>query len=189
MNRIESHFIKPLAEFYGRNPFGPGFAARLEPYAATLNEEVLQSVATKLIEKGGKSFPSLVACRTALQNAEQAMTAPTSTELRPWQFQERDKLDWGARLKAIKLCRCQMGRIADREGWLPALIEFCQDYDRLPNEREIPGVKAKSRRSEEALEAARGSPFFANLGAFRKNMLERANRDVFGFIDERGVAA
>lgn len=179
MSRIETHFVKPLADFYGRNPYGPGFARKLEPYAATLNEEVLSSVASRIMETG-KSFPSFAACRSALQASETAMSAPISTEPRPWQTQQKDKLEWKARLEAVKLCRCPMGEQADREGWLPALIEFAQDRGRLPNEREIPAVRAKARRSDEALDASRGTPFYASLVTWRKNMMERASKDVFG---------
>lgn len=182
-SKLETHFVRPLTEFYKANPFGSGFAKRLEPYAATLSEEVLEAVATKIIETGGKTFPSLVTCRNALMNAETALTTPVSTEPRPWEHQKRDKFDWEARLVGIKLCRCSMGRQADGEGWLPALIEFCQDNGRLPNEREIHGVKATARRSEDALEATKGSALYSNLVTFRRNMIERAHKDVFGFVE------
>lgn len=183
MSRIDTHFVKPLADFYGRNPYGPGFARKLEPYAATLSEEVLSSVASRIMETG-KSFPSFAACRSALQTSEASMKAPISTELRPWQKQEKDKADWKARLEAVKMCRCRLGEVADQEGWLPALVEFAQDRGRLPGEREIPQVRAVARRNEDALEMARGTPFYGSLVTWRKNMLERAHKDVFGWKQE-----
>lgn len=180
MSNIENHFVKPLAEFYGRNPFGQGFPLRLEPYAKTLSGEALQAVATKLIEKQ-KTFPSFAQCRDAIARADEAMTAPVSTAVRPWEFQKRDRYDWESRLKGIKLCRCPLGMTANQEGWLVSLIEFCEEKERMPNEREIPALVAKSRLNEEALERARGSPFYKSLVGWRANMLERAHKDVFGF--------
>jgi hypothetical protein len=85
MSNIETHFIKPLSEFYGRNPFGPGFAKRLEPYAQTLSADALQAIATRLIERGGKSFPSFTNCREALSRGDAALT-PRSFEPRAWEF-------------------------------------------------------------------------------------------------------
>ncbi len=184
MSRIETHFVRPLTEFYRTNPFGSGFAKRLEPYAQSLSEESLQAIATRLIETGGRSFPNFNTCRSALQASETAMKAPLSTELRPWQKQEKDKADWNARLAAVKMCRCRMGEEADQEGWLPALIEFAQDRGRLPGEREIPQVRAVSRRDEEALDEARGAPFYRNLVVWRQNMLDKAHKDVFGWKQE-----
>lgn len=184
MSRIDTHFVRPLTEFYKTNPFGSGFSKRLEPYAADLSEENLQSIVTRLIETGGKTFPSFNTCRSALQSADTAMKAPLSTELRPWQHQARDKADWAARLAAVKMCRCPMGEQADREGWLPALVEFAQDRGRLPNEREVSQVLAVARRNEDALEAARGSPFHKSLVTWRSNMIERAHKDVFGWREE-----
>lgn len=183
MSRIESHFVKPLADFFGRNPYGPGFARKLEPYASTLSEEVLQSVASRIMESG-KTFPSFAACRSALQTTETVMRAPASTEPRPWEHQAKDKADWKARLEAVKMCRCRMGEQADEEGWLPALIEFAQDRGRLPKDHEINGVKATARRNQEALDGARGTPFYKSLVGWRANMLERARKDVFGWKEE-----
>lgn len=183
MSRIETHFVKPLADFFGRNPYGPGFARKLEPYASTLNEEVLQSVASRIMETG-KSFPSFASCRSALQSSEAAMKAPISTEPRPWEHQAKDKADWKARLDAVKMCRCRMGEVADQEGWLPALVEFAQDRGRLPNEREIPQVRAVANRNAEALDGARGTPFYGSLVKWRQNMLDKAHKDVFGWKQE-----
>lgn len=184
MTKIESHFVRPLTEFYKTNPFGSGFAKRLEPYATSLSEEALQAIATRLIETGGRSFPNFNTCRSALQSSETALKAPRSTEPRPWETQQRDKADWKARIEGVKLCRCRLGETADQEGWLPALVEFARDYGRLPTEREIPGVRAVSRRNEVALDGARGSPFYGSLVKWRENMLERAHKDVFGWKEE-----
>jgi hypothetical protein len=182
MSNIETHFIKPLSEFYGRNPFGPGFARRLEPYAQTLSADALQAIATRLIERGGKAFPSFTNCREALSRGEAALT-PMGFEPRAWETHKRDSLEWDRRLAAIKICRCSMGETADNEGWLPALLEFCEDNNRLPYNSEIGHVKAKARRSEDALHRAQGSPFFKSLVGWRKNMLDRARSDVFGHIE------
>jgi hypothetical protein len=40
---IENNFVKPLVEFYGRNPFAKGFSLRLEPYAKGLSGETLEA--------------------------------------------------------------------------------------------------------------------------------------------------
>lgn len=184
MSRIESHFVRPLTEFYKTNPFGSGFAKRLEPYAQNLTEENLQAIATRLIESGSRSFPNFNTCRSALQASETMMRAPASTELRPWEHQAKDKAEWKARLEAVKMCRCRLGEQADEEGWLPALIEFGQDRGRLPKEHEISGVKALARRNQQALDEARGTPFYQSLVGWRANMLERARKDVFGWKEE-----
>lgn len=186
MSTIETHFIKPLTEFYGRNPFGQGFPLRLEPYAKGLSGEVLQAVATKLIERQ-KTFPSFAQCRDAIARAEEAMTAPVSTAVRPWEIQKRDKYDFESRLKGIKLCRCALGHTADRDGWLVSLIDFCEERERLPNDHEVYALKAKSRKIEDALEMARGTPFYNSLIGWRKNMLERAHLDVFEYSNRQAA--
>lgn len=200
MSHLEANFVKPLSEFYGRNPFGPGFAKRLEPYAKTLNEEVLQSVATKLIERGGKSFPSLSQCRDALSRAEEFMSSPASTDARQWDVQTRDSAEWEAKKAAWKMCRCELGRQADREGWLTALIEFCMDRGRLPGTHEVNSVIAKARQTEASLKRleppVEGShwslgeqaDFYRAAKNMRALMLARAHEDVFGFIDTRQAA-
>lgn len=179
MSTVENFFIKPLVSFYGRNPFGEGFALKLEPYTKTLSADVLSAVADRICETGGKSFPTFSQCKDAIARAG-TTSAQATTEIRPYETQKRDNLDWERRLKGIKLCRCRMGEVADKEGWLVALMEFCQDTGRLPEISEIPSVRAKAQRSEDALADSRGSPFYQSLVGFRRNMLDRAHADVFG---------
>jgi hypothetical protein len=87
---------------------------------------------------------------------------------------------WRARLEAVKLCRGDLGRRADREGWLCALIDFAQERGRLPSEREVDGCKAEARKSQDGLDALRGGPYFRSFSELRENMLARARKDVFG---------
>jgi hypothetical protein len=175
---IENHFVKPLVEFYGRSPFGSGFAKRLEPYAKTLNAEVLDTIATRLIEEGGKSFPTLPKCVAALKRAEEYMAAPQDTTQRPWEHD--DKAEWRAKQDAIRLCRCSMGEMADSEGWLAALMDFCRERGRLPNSHEIASVKGTARQSERALEMCRGTGLYESAKTWRQNMMARAHTEVFG---------
>ena len=180
MTNVENFFIKPLVSFYGRNPFGEGFALKLEPYAKSLSAEILNAVADRICETGGKTFPTFSQCKDAIAKAGMISALKLATDLRPYETQKRDAFDWERRVKAIKLCRCQMGDVADREGWLPALIEFCQDTSRLPDSTETPGVRGRAQRSEDALDQSRGSPFYQSLMTWRRNMIERAHVDVFG---------
>jgi hypothetical protein len=175
---IENHFIKPLHEFYGRNPFGPGFAKRLEPYAKTLNAEVLDTVATKLVERGGKTFPSFNACKDALSRAEEFMASPNDTAPKPWESD--NGADWRAKQDAIRMCRCAMGELADSEGWLAALMDFCRERGRLPNSHELASVKGTARNSERALEMCRGTGLYESVKTWRQNMMARAHTEVFG---------
>jgi hypothetical protein len=186
---LQNHFVKPLTDFYGRNPFGDGFVKRLEPYAKTLSGEVLEAVATRLIERGGKSFPSFLTCKIAIEQSERAMSAPVSTGLKPWQHQEGERLDFEAKKQAWKLCRGEMGRTASQEGWLQTLVEFCADKARLPNEREVRDLKAFCQKVDDNLHAEPRPAFYKNLCEWRQAMKDRAHEDVFGFYDKHQEAA
>ncbi len=175
---LENNFVKPLVEFYGRNPFAKGFSARLEPYAKDLSGEVLESVATRLIEKH-KAFPSFAQCKAALTVSAASANSPLSTATRAWDTKAQDLERWRARQEAVKICRCQLGHDADRDGWLCDLIDFAQDVGRLPTGHEIERCKQTSQKSRDGLARLEGTPLYRSVVGFRENMLERARRDVF----------
>lgn len=175
-------FVNTLDGLFKRNPFGLGLIRQLEPYCRNIGPELAEEVARKLGETR-TAFPNLATCRQALEAASRRQAQPETTDRKPWEGETGD--DWRAKrqreIAAFKLCRCQLGERADKEGWLPALLEFCQDAGRLPDGREQDGVIAKARRSEDGLARARATDMYRSLVEWRRLMLERAHREVFAF--------
>jgi hypothetical protein len=178
MTELERHFVKPLADYYGKPAPAP-FIARLAGFGQDLSPEALEACASQIIDKS-KTFPTLDKCKAVLQEAERRYVRPAESGARPWDTKARDAADWRARKRACEICRCALGEQANREGWLVALIDWVSDHGRLPQGLEIDRCKALARRSENALADTRGAPFFNNLVAWRKAMLDRAHKDVFG---------
>ena len=65
--KIFNNFIKELSDFYGKNPYGHGFALRLVAEFGTLSEDQLNLAAKSLIERSKKTFPSMDECQLALR--------------------------------------------------------------------------------------------------------------------------
>jgi hypothetical protein len=174
-------FVNALADFYKANPYGPGFARQIEPFCKNIGPDMASEIAGAICS-GSKSFPTLKTCQRALREAEARLLAPTNTSVRPWERQKaKDDAEWQARLAAIRLCRCDLGRQADREGWLTTLLEFCQDEGRLPEAREIEALKRRNREVDDNLHRRPLPINYASLCNLRKAMLERAHKDVFAF--------
>lgn len=179
MSMFKQYFIDPLEAFYGSG-FTKGFIDSVEPYAKDLNEIGLEEAVNKIKNKH-KTKPSLSQCRDALGAVQRIVSARISTDIPKWDNNARDRLRWQRRREAAKLCACEIGRIADREGWLCSLLDFVEDNGRLPETRDEEFIiKARMRRVEDSLERARGTPFFNNLVNWRKNMIDAARRLVFG---------
>lgn len=176
-------FVQTLTEFFKRNPYGDLFAKRLEPFCANIGPDMAAEIAAGLCANA-KSFPTLRVCQAALERAERRLAVPVSGEPKPWERQAANRDEWERRLAGIRLCRNPIGREADRDGWLPALIEFAAEHARLPDGREVERVKAVARRCEDGLAECRESPLYRNLVNLRRGMQERAHRDVFGLSPE-----
>jgi hypothetical protein len=141
-----------------------------------------------------RTFPSIAECKRACAEVPRSVVhaqtrSPFSTQAeRSAEERQEDE----RRRRARVICHCEMGRQADREGWLVALIEFAADNGRLPVGSELDGVRKKARKSEDGLYANRHlfvkgvadesqpGPYYACLLNFRKTMLERAHQEVFG---------
>jgi hypothetical protein len=178
-------FVSVLTEFYKANPYGPGFARQIEPFCKNIGADLASEIAGAICS-GSRSFPTLKTCQRALREAEARLLAPVGTDARPWDRNKaKDDADWQARLAAIRLCRCDLGRQADREGWLTTLLEFCQDEGRLPEAREVEALKRRNREVDDNLHRNPKPFMYASLCALRKAMLERAHKDVFGFAEGR----
>jgi hypothetical protein len=180
-------FVNTLENHFKRNPFGDGFAKKLEPYCREIGPDVAEEVANRLCAPR-KAFPDLQACTRALKAAEGRLTTPGSVGPKPWEKPDH-RGEWEAKKRAWNLCRCDLGRQADRDGWLLSLVEFATEHRRLPEGREIGEVQAWSRKLDTNLHRNPKPVFYSMLCGLRDAMKERAHADVFGFIDAKDEAA
>lgn len=175
--RAFKQFIDPLSAVFdkppGENP--AAFFAALAEEMEAFSDDRLEA-AVKLIRANRKyrTFPTIAECKTAV------MAAVVDGDKPAQKVGEQPRISRDAWIRARQLCRSDIGGQADKSGWLPALLEFCEANGRLPSGNEIDRVKDIAARSEEALSAARGGPLFGMLCKFRETMLTRAHTQVFG---------
>lgn len=190
---IEEHFATPLRGVLG-DPRGDGVdpAAFYDALSEDLAPFTVHQLGTavKAIRRAPRKrmgFPTIEECLGACRSIVPDPAAP-SVKARTFKTrEEREAEELSARQRrraAAGLCRCELGAEADREGWLIALIDFAEDYGRLPETaRELADVKALARRSEDGLADCRQSPLYLSFCRLRKAMLEKASREVFGLSE------
>jgi hypothetical protein len=142
-----------------------------------------------------RTFPTIAVCKSACARMprEADIAIAQKAYARESNRKADEAVEFRRRIEAYKLCRCAMGREADHNGWLPALIEFCEDNQRLPAGHEIDDVKAKAQRSADALESLlkgmkEGGSLYAACAQFRRNMLDRARTEVFDYRQKMQAA-
>jgi hypothetical protein len=100
-----------------------------------------QDKAAELIIRNhkSKSWPDIPAILRACADAREILHPPKGHIPR---MHTRDNT-WTeeAFTRADELCRGEMGRIANREGWLMGLHEFVRAHSRLPTQAEIADIK------------------------------------------------
>lgn len=191
-DKLHQFLLNPLTEFYGRFPFGKGFAERLQPYAENLTEEMLHHVAREMQEVH-KTFPKLDVLIRALQGAERrfAPPPPGSSDLKPWDTDKIWEAEKEAKRKALAILRGEgrpLAEEADDEGWLPALYDFVVERQRLPDARERRHCQESVDRMERHLESFRGHPLERGVIEIAANMRARRRSDVFGVpFDPKGL--
>lgn len=188
-------FLDTLVGFYKACPFGPNFTRKIERAAAEMTNEQQVEAAERLVRsRKAKGWPSLTECEEALRSAGEMATAPvvqrrwkSSDELRAEETAARR-----ARFRATRLCRCDLGRQAAREGWLNALVEWVADHGRLPAQPEIGRIVALARRNRQSLADLEPDPErktvplgeqvkqHAAMTVLYRAMQARAYREVFG---------
>lgn len=149
-------FIALLEVFFPRPKFG-GAADSETIWLRSLQEDLQGYDESVLLEaaqhfrrnrnpqKDGKFFP-LPAEITAVCDDIERRKAVAALPLLPgpkadeWS-DERQNL-------AFDLCKSELGRRAAREGWVAALYHFARKNQRLPSDREIPGLLETARAVE-----------------------------------------
>jgi hypothetical protein len=173
-----------------------GFLADLTDALANFTPAQLDGAATWFRDnREVRAFPTIAECKSTC--ARMPREADIAIARKAYDRESNRKADeaveFRRRIAAYKLCRCAMGREADHNGWLVALIEFCEENQRLPAGYEIDEIKAKAQRSADALDALQGpgmSPaIYAACSQFRRNMLDRAHTEVFDYRPKMTEAA
>lgn len=180
MSDVQIHFLDPINEFLGKPHYGSQHSKMLAEFD-DLDEEALRAAAGKVCEEiKGRSAPEVKRLRKYLAAMRQMVVSPAHHGPSPWDLAEQQRIHFMRRKEAAYRCRCNLGRRADKEGWLPAMLDFTEDHGRIPEGREIDACIVAAKRSENALYDGKGSPFYHSLVVMRLNMLERASIDVFG---------
>lgn len=182
MADVQIYFLDPINIFLGKPQYGSSHAAMLESWN-DLPEEALRAAAEKVCENiRGKSAPNIKELKKHLTGARHKAEVYHAARVGPdpWDFEAQQRLHFAKRKQACFMCRCNLGRRADKEGWLGAMIDFAEDHGRIPEGREIDACIVTAKRSESKLHDQRGTPMYNSLVTLRLNMLERASLDVFG---------
>ena len=193
-------FIGPMRRWFNDPPSSQaeGFFADLAEDLAPYTEHQLTLGAASIRRaRSARTFPTIRECIDACEK----MPAMPVVEAQPLAgkktFRQREierQDEWGRRKEAERLCRCDLGRQADKEMWLTALLDFAKEHQRLPERGEIAGVERLAHRANErvhelwqAVELARtvedrndARVLAERIENLRKRMHERAYRDVFG---------
>ena len=133
-----------------------------------------------------RSFPTIAECRAACERFLDKPQAPTATTYQTDEMRRSFEHTRSVRRQdAYRLCRCALGETANRDGWLVALVEFCEANNRLPFSAEIDAVKAVARKSEDEMHTctpAKGydERVYVHLVAMRQEMLNFYAMEVFG---------
>jgi hypothetical protein len=194
-----THFVEPMQRRFAvsrdmpREAFLEDCAAELARFSVVQLDGAVQWFTRNHKQR---TFPSIGDCidTVARMPTEKHIEVARKAYDREANRKADEAVEFRRRIEAYKLCRCAMGREADHNGWLPALIEFCEDNQRLPAGHEIDDVKAKAQRSADALESLlkgmkEGGSLYAACAQFRRNMLDRAHTEVFDYRPKMTEAA
>jgi hypothetical protein len=181
-----THFVAPM-----RRAFTIPSGMPQDEFLADLAEE-LSGFTSYQLETAAKhfrksremrSFPTIAECRSACQRFTEVpviqIAGPkykTEEERKAEAIQERHRL-----IDAYRMCRCDLGRQADHEGWLQTLVEFCAEHCRLPNRQEAAKLQAFSDEVDRNLHAEPKPANYLMLCQIRDHMREKARREVFEF--------
>lgn len=148
-------FVGPMRRWFNDPPGadGGGFFADLADDLRPYTPHQLGLAAASLRRsRAVRSFPTIRECIDACEKmpavpAEQVRPVPGKKTYRERELDRQD--EWRRLKEAERLCRSDLGILADREMWLTALIEFAAEHQRLPDRYELPAVKALAMRSNE----------------------------------------
>ncbi len=193
-------FVGPMRKWFNDPPGADssGFFADLAGDLAPYTEYQLELAASSIRRtRKERYFPTIRECIDACEKmpAAPAHQAQLTAGKKTYRERELDQQDeWRRRKEAERLCRCEMGRQADREMWLTALLEFAAEHLRLPERGEIADVKDLAERCNERVhilwqnvqrattkEAMNDARVWAeSIEKLRKAMHDAATRAVFG---------
>ena len=183
------HFDAPVGADRGR--FLADLTADLSCFSSTILREAAGHIRRS---RRYRTFPNVADCLAACREVTGRPSAePVRAHVLPWDHQPADlRHRERVRRDAARACCCDLGREADRDGWLPGLIDFVVSHGRLPHGREVAPLQGKARQHEDAIQqvadeaealARVGAPVNAmapTLYGFRRALLERAHEEVFG---------
>ncbi len=193
-------FVEPMRRWFTDPPSAQSgaFFADLADDLAPYTEHQLTLAASSIRRSRAlRTFPTIRECIDACEKmpAAPAHQAQPTAGKKTYRERELDQQDeWRRRKEAERLCRSEMGRQADREMWLTALIEFAAEHLRLPERGEIADVKDLAERCNERVhilwqnvqraatkEAMNDARVWAEkIEKLRKAMHDAATRAVFG---------
>ncbi len=183
MSNPQESFIEPMLAVFnqppGANP-GEFFASLAEDLARFSDAHLAEAVKNLRASRKYRDFPTIGEC----VEAARAAVVPRGVSDRKDDAGE----EWARKLEAFRLCRCSMGRQAQREGWLVALFDHCREYGRLPDADGVEACRDASARSAAGLDEARGTPLYASLKSLREKMLARREKEIFGEWRDRVAA-
>jgi hypothetical protein len=178
---VYEHFIDPMSKCFDNPPgadataFFESLAEELTGFDAERLEAGFKAIRGK---RAYRTFPTIAECRAACEAAIVARPPASATKLR---FREDvPSITREAWVTARRLCRSDVGEVADREGWLPNLIEFCEREGRVPNRSEVIHLRSFVRKNEDLIALTKGGPLFEFVCKLHEARLERARREVFG---------
>lgn len=185
MADVQGRFIEPLLTVFdapqGSDPSGffVALVEELRHFSADALECGMRNIRRS---RKFRTFPSIAECVESCSKGAEAVAGPKVIEpVKPWRDPEREA-------RAVRLCQCDMGARADRQGWLPGLLEFTYDNARLPTLREenelVSGAEYVMRQMDDFSRAphdpVKGLPIFPSIARLRQSMHDVAARKVFG---------
>ena len=183
MSNPQESFIEPMLSVFnhppGANP-GEFLASLAEDLARFSDAHLAEAVRMLRSSRKYRDFPTIGEC----VEAARAAIVPCGVSER----KDDPGEEWAHKLDAFRLCRCSMGRQAQREGWLVALFDYCREYGRLPDADGVEACRDAAAQSVAGLEAARGTGVYASLKALRANMIARREKEIFGEWRDRSAA-
>lgn len=177
MADVQIHFLDPINDYLGKPHFAGQTAAKLRGFE-DLSEEALRAAAEKVIQNM-TGTPKLATLQKALRDRQISVAVPMRSGPNPWDFDEIERLHYAKRKQACFMCRCNLGRRADKEGWLAAMVDFAYDNGRIPEGREIDRCIALAKRTDHAIADAVKDGLHSKQ-AERIAFLESVGREVFG---------
>lgn len=185
MANVQAIFIEPLLAVFdapqGSDP--SGFFAALADDLRYFTADALECGMRNLRRtRKYRTFPSIAECVASCEAAAGQASAPRAPEKpKPWRDPDREAY-------AARLCRCALGERAERQGWLPGLLEFAYDNERLPEPLEEAGIADKAGAIIAQMEEfsrvphdkLKGDDIFPAVARTRQAMHDTAARKVFG---------